>query len=80
MGIILYTLVVSHLPFKSDIYSDKNQKTLLSLEIPFQGAEWDAISPACIQLLQLMLRKDQRQRLSISDVLAHPWLSDSTII
>ena len=65
LGIILYTLLVSHLPFTSDLYTEKNQKELLELEIPFEGAEWDVISPACVDLLKKMLVKDQTERYTI---------------
>ena len=65
LGIILYTLLVSHLPFTSDLYTEKNQKELLQLEIPFEGADWDAISPPCVDLLKKMLVKDQTERYTI---------------
>lgn len=75
LGVILYTLLVSHLPFTSDLYTEKNQKELLSLEIPFEGPDWDPISPACIEMLKNMLKKDQTERYNIQDIVTHPWFT-----
>ena len=58
LGIIMYTLLVSHLPFTSDLYTEKRQKELLDLEIPYEGSDWESISPSCVDLLQHMLKKD----------------------
>ena len=75
LGIIMYTLLVSHLPFTSDLYTEKRQKELLELEIPYEGADWESISPESVDCLKHMLIKDQKERYSIQDVLAHPCFS-----
>ena len=69
LGVILYTLLVSHLPFKSELYTEKHQKTLLELEILYEGPEWEQISLPCVDLLKKMLSKDQNRRISIREVL-----------
>eukprot|EP00806_Schmidingerella_arcuata_P000006 Macronucleus_1002.p1 GENE.Macronucleus_1002~~Macronucleus_1002.p1 ORF type:complete len:302 (+),score=87.86 Macronucleus_1002:1-906(+) len=75
LGIILYTLISSHLPFEADQYTTENMVNLIECEIPFDKPEWQNISPGCIELLSHMLKNDQTRRFSIKQVLTHPWVT-----
>ena len=40
LGILLYALVSSRLPFEPASYTDANSHDLFSQQIPFEGPEW----------------------------------------
>lgn len=42
-------------------------------ETIFQGNQWDKVSRECKELISLMVDEDPRQRLSIDQIIAHPW-------
>ena len=77
LGVILYALVSSKLPYKG---SSKQQvlELILSKELLFEEADselWSKVSASCKDLLLCMLDKNQNTRISIRDVLKHPWLT-----
>ena len=77
LGIILYTMVCTHLPFPSKYYKEDREKKMLKLEIMYTDAAFESVNSSCIDLIRGMLEKDQNMRLGIEDVLMHPWLSSA---
>ncbi|KAI0078302.1 Pkinase-domain-containing protein [Panus rudis PR-1116 ss-1] len=72
-GVILYALLTGRLPF-----DDKNVRTLLN-KVKTGKYEMPAyIDPLAKDLLSRMLVVDVHKRISMSDILAHPWLQGST--
>jgi protein-serine/threonine kinase len=65
LGILLYTIVYKENPFY-------NIDEILDhpLRIPFLP-----FSEGCIDLIRKMLDRDVDERITISEVLAHPWLA-----
>jgi protein-serine/threonine kinase len=62
LGILLYTIIYKENPFYSiDEIMDHD------LRVPY------VMSEASISLVRAMLNRDVDQRISIMDVLAHPW-------
>ncbi|KAF9219530.1 Pkinase-domain-containing protein [Gyrodon lividus] len=72
-GVILYALLTGRLPF-----DDKNVRTLLAkvktgrYEVPAY------IDPFAKDLLTRMLVVDVKQRITIPEIMAHPWFNKST--
>ncbi len=63
LGILLYTIVYKENPFYSiDEIMDHG------LRVPF------ILSEPCIDLIRLMLNRDVDRRITITEVLQHPWL------
>ena len=75
LGIILYTLLASHLPFASKHYQ-KADKALADRTIPFTDDAFQTLDPECIKLLKGMLSRDKSTRYSINEVMASPWVVD----
>jgi calcium-dependent protein kinase len=73
IGVILYTLLSGRPPFEgsSDVQileSIKKSSANLS------GGVWDQISKEAKDLVQKMLNKDPKKRLSATEALNHPWI------
>ena len=48
---------------------------MLKLEISYTDPAFETVDESCIDLIRGMLEKDQTRRLTIDDVLTHPWLA-----
>ncbi|XP_052037669.1 sperm motility kinase X-like [Apodemus sylvaticus] len=69
MGIVLYYLVVGHLPFTETVLSELKYEILYrSCWIPYR------LSPEIQDLLKRLMAKDPTMRPSINEILTHPWL------
>ena len=79
LGVILYTMIATHLPFSNGFYAEGNEKKLLEQEVSFPSKAFATVDTTCIDLIRAMLVKDPNGRLSIEGVLAHPWVSSTFI-
>lgn len=71
MGILLYELLCNELPW--------NATTLEELVEQVSFQEWKlpedvALSPQLVDLLQRLLVKDPTQRITLEEILIHPWM------
>ena len=73
LGIILYALICSRVPFYGANKTETGE-LIVNQPLSFDLPVWDSISDECKSLIKRMLDKDQNTRISISDVLAHPWV------
>ena len=58
LGIILYALIDSYLPFTGDIRKMSISEEILSLEPDFSSDTWLNASDSCKDLIKKMLAKD----------------------
>ena len=73
-GVVLYSMLYGIVPFKA------NNMTELQRQIcKGQATFKDEISPEGISLLQGILEKDPSRRLSITEILRHPWMQNIPI-
>lgn len=69
LGVLLYALLCGELPF------DDDDEGLLRLKILNDHPKWkNDLSPEALELLQLMLAKNYKDRPTVIDVLKHPFL------
>ena len=80
LGILLYTLISSRLPFDAGCYTNERIHEVIGKEIPFEGPEWQSVDPHAIDLIRNMLIFEQDQRYSIEQVLSHPWLAQESTV
>lgn len=68
-GIILYILLIGHLPFfGGTISAQLNNTLILNPEIPLE------LSPAVHDLIMKLLTKDPLERIVLCDARKHPWI------
>lgn len=71
LGCILYMLLSGLPPFHRDRVSQITQRGYYKME----GKGWTDVSDSAKDLVQRVLRRDAALRLSVEEILAHPWLA-----
>lgn len=74
-GCILYVLLVGYPPFNGE-NTDEIFKNILNQKLVLDGEEWEGISKEAKDLVNKMLVKNKKKRLSAADCLNHPWLKE----
>ncbi|XP_064628908.1 ribosomal protein S6 kinase alpha-3-like [Lineus longissimus] len=76
LGVLLYTMLAGTTPFANG--PDDTPKDILARigggSFTLIGGNWDSVSPLAKDLVKKMLHIDPASRLSVSQVLAHPWI------
>lgn len=72
-GAVLYTILCGYSPFTAPSDEEMLEKTFIG-EIVFDELEWWRVSDDVKHLVRCMLHSDTNQRLSMEEVLDHPWL------
>jgi len=74
-GVILYILLVGYPPFW-----DEDQHRLYAqikaAAYDYPSPEWDTVTKEAKELIDKMLTVDPKKRITASDALRHPWISD----
>jgi len=75
--VILYFLVTGHLPFTGD-NDEQVIQAILKGQVKHSNAPlYQALSANLRDLIEGLLRVSPKQRLSVTDALAHHWLDES---
>eukprot|EP00980_Cylindrotheca_fusiformis_P005411 scaffold1157_cov122-Cylindrotheca_fusiformis.AAC.3 len=75
VGVIAYLLLCGFPPFNGD--SDGEILfTIKNANLSFPSPEWDDISPMAKDFVMALLDRDPSKRLSASEALKHPWISE----
>lgn len=74
-GVILFILLVGYPPFRGDSEVEILLKTARG-DFVFDRADWANISPLAKELVAQMLTVRADERISVDDVLRHPWLTE----
>eukprot|EP00516_Mucochytrium_quahogii_P009815 CAMPEP_0203775320 /NCGR_PEP_ID=MMETSP0099_2-20121227/5994_1 /ASSEMBLY_ACC=CAM_ASM_000209 /TAXON_ID=96639 /ORGANISM=" , Strain NY0313808BC1" /LENGTH=504 /DNA_ID=CAMNT_0050673941 /DNA_START=254 /DNA_END=1768 /DNA_ORIENTATION=+ len=76
MGVILYILLVGYPPF----YHDNVRELFKQIRrgaYEFHKEQWENISKEAIDLVEKMLVVDPKKRLTVDQVLEHPWMRNA---
>ena len=81
LGVLVFALISSTLPFpfSHEKLTNKNVDKFHALfqhQLEFKGETWDKISDKLKDLITNMLQKDPSKRLTIDEVLEHPWFNE----
>ena len=83
LGVILYIMLCGYPPFYSEIpsqsLSQRMKSRIMSGSFEFPEKEWMNISDDAKDLVRNLLCVDATKRIPIDSVLAHPWLSSSSV-
>ena len=74
IGVILYQLLSGEIPFKGKD-SEQICCAIVEDELAFNSQVWSTLSEECIDFVAGMLMKDSKKRMSMQEVLAHPWVT-----
>lgn len=74
LGVIMYLLLCGYQPFEGDDMRDIFFK-IAKGRYDFKGAEWDAVTDPAKDLLRKMMTQDPAARITIIDILHHPWFT-----
>jgi len=73
IGAILYMLLVGFQPFRAKEAEEIIRRTVKG-DYTMQGKDWDRISHDAKVLVQRMLEKNPRKRITIAEILEDPWI------
>jgi len=75
-GVILYILLVGYPPFWDD---DQNRlyEQIKAGNYEFPSPEWDTVTNEAKDLIRKLLKNNQAERITATDALRHPWISQS---
>ncbi len=75
LGIIIFVMLSGQLPFESGSNDTKEtaRRTIYD-EVSFEHPCWKYASPESKHLIKGLLRKERLQRMTIEEVLTHPWI------
>lgn len=73
-GVIIYMMLGRHLPF-DDVDEKQIAKKTIQKKIEFSHSVWNNVSFHAKDLIQKMLEKDGNKRITIQEVLDHPWIA-----
>jgi len=73
-GVILYILLAGYPPFWHD---DTQQlyEQIKAAQYDFPSPEWDTVTAEAKDLINRMLTRDSKKRITVDEALAHPWIA-----
>lgn len=77
MGVVFFILVCGQHPFGDDA---NVLKRIAAADYSLAHPAWRQVAPSAVSLLRSMLVPQPAQRLSASEVLAHPWLRGASVV
>lgn len=78
LGVILYILLVGRQPFRSRNAAEQIIKTKTGA-YSLDGPQWDEVSDYAKDLVERMLDVDPTTRITIDEILRHPWMYASNL-
>ncbi|XP_003383677.1 PREDICTED: MAP kinase-activated protein kinase 5-like [Amphimedon queenslandica] len=81
IGVIMYIMLCGYPPFYSEVphqaLSNRMKQKIMSADFDFPENDWKAVTDEAKDLIRKMLCVEPSERLSIEEVLHHPWLAQN---
>lgn len=79
-GVTLYSLLSGFFPFDQSDLEKQTRQIIAGRYIPLTSSYWKAISDDAKDLVSKMLTVRPSARITVEEVLAHPWLQNNTSV
>ena len=81
VGVILYIMLTGFPPYDHATLADQRFEIIVEGNLVEQLRSWDiSLSDHAGHLLQSMLQLDPRNRLTLAEVMAHPWVTNPHVM
>ncbi|XP_032242290.1 serine/threonine-protein kinase Chk2 isoform X2 [Nematostella vectensis] len=80
LGCMLYICLGGYAPFSDEVEPYDVNKLILAGKYTFPKQHWKCVSDEAIDLIKKLLTVDPSKRLTIQQVLEHPWIKDEEVI
>lgn len=81
LGVILYIMLCGYPPFYSEVphqaLSNRMKQKIMSADFDFPDNDWKGITEHAKDLIRQLLCVEPSERLSIEEVIRHPWLAQN---
>ncbi|KAJ2729104.1 serine/threonine protein kinase [Coemansia sp. D1744] len=74
LGVVLYICLCGFPPFSDEMSPPPMRDQIISGMYNFPSPYWDSVSPEAIDLVSRMMQVDPKNRITVDQALAHPWL------
>lgn len=79
-GIVLFIMIVGLPPFEWASDDDPRYSLICRGGLEQLVQQWQRpISPEAVDLLQRMLKENPRERLSLIEIMHHPWVTEESV-
>ncbi|GMH44735.1 hypothetical protein BSKO_12687 [Bryopsis sp. KO-2023] len=78
LGCVLYILLCGDIPF-TGANSEETRQSILQGIVRFEGPVWEKVSESAKDLVRGLLEMDATQRLTVEQVLKHPWMVGTSV-
>jgi serine/threonine-protein kinase Chk2 len=83
LGVVLYICLCGFPPFSDELYTRDNPYTLTQQikqgRFDYPSPYWDSVGDPALDLIDRMLTVDVEKRFTITDCLAHPWMTQGLV-
>ncbi|XP_041979245.1 ovarian-specific serine/threonine-protein kinase Lok [Aricia agestis] len=79
LGVMFFICLVGYMPFSSD-YGTPTVEQILKGQYRYSASHWRTVSLQAKLLMKGMLTVDVRKRITLQQILDHPWMQDDDVI
>mmetsp|Transcript_43813 Transcript_43813/g.78812 ORF Transcript_43813/g.78812 Transcript_43813/m.78812 type:complete len:666 (-) Transcript_43813:1023-3020(-) len=80
LGVTVYAMAFGYLPFLASDLDSLNKLILGSEPVYPQSIEGGPVDPRLVDLLQALMQKDPKERLTCQQILEHPYVADIRLV
>ncbi|XP_029198306.1 MAP kinase-activated protein kinase 5-like [Acropora millepora] len=82
LGVVIYIMLCGYPPFYSEVprkqLSQGMRRRIMAGDYDYPDKEWSKISAEAKEVIASLLKVEPAQRMTVTELLEHPWLNDKT--